>query len=85
MQTKLYLEFLMAENGCNFVLIQGFLFLLVGFLFKLGVFPFHLGLIDIYEGASLPLTLYLTTVIKFAILITFIRILLYLGYSLQFV
>ncbi len=63
----------------------GFVFILVGFLFKLGVFPYHMGLLDIYEGSSLIVTLYLISIVKFTILITLAKLLMNFFYNLQFI
>lgn len=41
---------------------------LVAFMFKLGVFPFHFWVPDVYQGASISGTLFISTIPKFAIL-----------------
>ena len=57
-------------------LIAG-LFILVGMGFKISAAPFHFWTPDVYEGAPLPITAYLSVASKaagFAILIRFIKI-----------
>jgi len=55
------------------VLLVGFLLFFVGLAFKIGLVPFHMWLPDVYEGAPLPVTAYLTTVSKGAVLFFAIR------------
>lgn len=57
-------------------LISG-LFILVGLGFKISAVPFHFWTPDVYEGAPLPITAYLSVASKaagFAVLIRFIKI-----------
>ncbi|MEJ2494686.1 MAG: NADH-quinone oxidoreductase subunit N [Ignavibacteriaceae bacterium] len=57
-------------------LIAG-LFILVGFGFKISAAPFHFWTPDVYEGAPIPITAYLSVASKaagFAVLIRFIKI-----------
>lgn len=55
------------------VLLVGFFLFFVGLAFKIGLFPFHMWLPDVYEGAPLPVTAYLATVSKGAVLFFAIR------------
>ena len=58
------------------VLISG-LFILTGFGFKISAAPFHFWTPDVYEGAPIPITAYLSVASKaagFAVLIRFIKI-----------
>ncbi len=58
------------------LLIAG-LFVIVGFGFKISAVPFHFWTPDVYEGAPLPITAYLSVASKaagFAVLIRFIKI-----------
>ena len=60
-------------------LISG-LFILVGFGFKISAAPFHFWTPDVYEGAPIPITAYLSVASKaagFAVLIRFISITFY--------
>jgi NADH-quinone oxidoreductase subunit N len=53
------------------------LFIMVGFGFKISAAPFHFWTPDVYEGAPLPITAYLSVASKaagFAVLIRFIKI-----------
>jgi NADH-quinone oxidoreductase subunit N len=57
-------------------LIAG-LFIIVGFGFKISAAPFHFWTPDVYEGAPLPITAYLSVASKaagFAVLIRFIKV-----------
>jgi len=49
-----------------FPLTVAFLFILSGFLFKLALAPFHLWAPDVYEGASTPVTAFLSVAPKVA-------------------
>lgn len=49
-----------------------FSFLLTGFAFKISVVPFHLWTADVYEGAPVPVTSFLSVVSKGAALFIFI-------------
>lgn len=46
------------------ILTMGFLFFLSGFFFKLSVVPFQFWTPDVYEGAPIPVTAYLSVVSK---------------------
>lgn len=48
----------------NPILTMGFLFFLSGFFFKLSVVPFQFWTPDVYEGAPIPVTAYLSVVSK---------------------
>ena len=52
-----------------------FVFLFGAFAFKLSVVPFHLWTADVYEGAPMPVTVYLSVVSKGAIAFVFAGIL----------
>jgi len=53
----------------------GFILLLSGFAFKISVVPFHLWTADVYEGAPIAVTAYLSVVSKGAILFVFVSVL----------
>lgn len=55
-------------------LIMGLTLILTLLLFKIAVVPFHAWAPDVYEGVPLVVTAYYTIVVKFAMLITFIKI-----------
>lgn len=52
-------------------LIGGAFFILVAFLFKAAAFPFHAWVVDVYDGASVPVTGYMATGLKTAIFAVF--------------
>ncbi len=52
-------------------LIGGSFFVLVAFLFKAAAFPFHAWVIDVYDGASVPVTGYMATGLKTAVFAVF--------------
>ena len=52
-------------------LMAGAFFILVAFLFKVAAFPFHAWVIDVYDGASVPVTGYMATGLKTAIFAVF--------------
>ncbi len=52
-------------------LIGGVFFILVAFLFKVAAFPFHAWVIDVYDGASVPITGYMATGLKTAVFAVF--------------
>lgn len=52
-------------------LIGGAFFILVAFLFKVAAFPFHAWVVDVYDGASVPVTGYMATGLKTAIFSVF--------------
>jgi len=54
----------------------GFLMLLAGVAFKLSLVPFHMWTPDVYEGAPVPVTAYLATVSKIAMVAVALRLML---------
>ncbi|MBM9614450.1 NADH-quinone oxidoreductase subunit N [Desulfobulbus rhabdoformis] len=62
-----------AANGFTQspAIIGGAFFILVAFLFKAAAFPFHAWVIDVYDGASMPITGYMATGLKTAIFAVF--------------
>ena len=52
-----------------------FVLLLSGFAFKISVVPFHLWTADVYEGAPVPVTSYLSVISKGSVLFVFISVL----------
>jgi NADH-quinone oxidoreductase subunit N len=83
---KYLLEFSNSSASIMHIYVYlGFIFLFVGFLFKLGVFPYHMGLLDVYEGSSLIITIYLISVVKFTIIVVVTKLLMNTFYALQFI
>ena len=62
------------SSNVYYAIILGLLFFLISLLFKLGAAPFHMWIPDIYEGIPTPVTIFLTTVPKVAILSILIRL-----------
>jgi NADH-quinone oxidoreductase subunit N len=54
------------SGGDDILLIVGLVFMVVGIAFKLGVVPFHMWVPDVYDGAPLAATLFISTVPKLA-------------------
>ncbi len=54
------------QDGDNVMLVFGLVFLVVGLAFKLGVVPFHMWIPDVYEGAPVAVTLFISSVPKMA-------------------
>jgi len=65
-------QYLMA-NGIlqSWAMIGGAFFIMVAFLFKAAAFPFHAWVVDVYDGASVPVTGYMATALKTAIFAVF--------------
>jgi NADH-quinone oxidoreductase subunit N len=61
-------------NGSSMQLFA-FILLLSGFAFKISVVPFHLWTADVYEGAPVAVTSYLSVVSKASILFVFVPVL----------
>ena len=57
------------------LLVFGLVFLVVGLAFKLGVVPFHMWIPDVYEGAPVATTLFISSVPKMAAFAMAIRLL----------
>jgi NADH-quinone oxidoreductase subunit N len=57
----------------------GAVLVIVGFLFKVASVPFQMWMPDVYEGAPVPVTGFMTTAIKAASFAAFVRVLASLG------
>ena len=57
------------------LLIFSFILLFAGFAFKISAVPFHLWTADVYEGAPVPITSYLSVISKGAIIFVFVSVL----------
>jgi NADH-quinone oxidoreductase subunit N len=55
--------------------VFAFVLLLAGFAFKISVVPFHLWTADVYEGAPVAVTSYLSVISKGSVLFVFISVL----------
>jgi NADH-quinone oxidoreductase subunit N len=63
------------------VFVLGAAMVLFGFLFKVAAAPFHMWMPDVYEGAPVPITGFMTTGLKAAAFATFIRVFIEMGYG----
>ncbi len=61
--------------GDSMLLAFGLVFLMIGIAFKFGAVPLHMWLPDVYHGAPLPITLFLSSVPKLAAVALAIRLL----------
>lgn len=72
--TLVFTEITPLLNGSPLQLLA-FILLLAGFSFKMSVVPFHLWTADVYEGAPVAVTAYLSVISKSAILFIFLQVL----------
>ncbi|MDZ7791204.1 MAG: NADH-quinone oxidoreductase subunit NuoN [Xanthomonadales bacterium] len=66
---------LAAGMGESMLLAVGLVFIVLGIAFKLGAVPLHMWVPDVYHGAPLPITLFLSSVPKLAAVALAIRLL----------
>jgi NADH-quinone oxidoreductase subunit N len=66
---------LAAGMGESMLLTVGLVFIVLGIAFKLGAVPLHMWVPDVYHGAPLPITLFLSSVPKLAAVALAIRLL----------
>jgi len=71
----LILSELPAHLSANPLQIFAFILLISGFGFKISSVPFHLWTADVYEGAPVAVTSYLSVVSKAAVLFVFVSVL----------
>ncbi len=67
-------ELAASLNGSPMQLF-GFVLIVAGFGFKISAVPFHLWTADVYEGAPIPVTSYLSVISKGAVLFVFVSVL----------
>jgi NADH-quinone oxidoreductase subunit N len=60
--------------GTSRVFLAGLGLVILGFAFKVSIFPFHSWTPDVYQGAPTPLTAYMSTAVKAASFIAFLRL-----------
>ncbi|MBI3358229.1 MAG: NADH-quinone oxidoreductase subunit N [Nitrospirae bacterium] len=72
--TILFSKIAAIEHKMSIGLVLGLLFVFIGIGFKIGAFPFHAWIPDVYEGAPIPVTAYLSVVPKAAALCLFLRL-----------
>lgn len=68
------LNFVAMSNSDNPLLSIGILLILVGLAFKVGAVPFHFWTPDVYQGAPIFITTFMSTVIKIAGVAAFYRL-----------
>lgn len=54
------------EVFSNVTLQYGLVFIISGLIFKFGAVPFHMWVPDVYQGSSIPVTLFISTIPKIA-------------------
>jgi NADH-quinone oxidoreductase subunit N len=64
-----------ASDSRDILLVLGLVFMVAGISFKLGVVPFHMWVPDVYQGAPLATTLFVSTVPKLAAFAMAVRLL----------
>lgn len=60
-----------SANGMSGALIGGGIFILIALFFKAAAFPFHAWAVDVYDGASMPVTGFMATAVKTAVFVLF--------------
>ncbi len=65
----------MTSPAENLILVFGLVFVVVGLAFKFGAVPFHAWVPDVYQGAPMPVTLYVGSAPKLAAMAMAIRLL----------
>ncbi len=66
----------LGGEGASTILLVGFLLIVAGIAFKLSLVPFHMWTPDVYEGAPVPVTAFLATISKAAMVAVSLRLLL---------
>jgi NADH-quinone oxidoreductase subunit N len=64
---------LKSSNYSTPLLLTGFSMMIVGLGFKLALAPFHMWTPDVYQGAPTPVTAYVATISKGAVMALFLR------------
>lgn len=62
-----------ASGHASLMLLAGFGMMIVGIGFKLALVPFHMWTPDVYQGAPVPVTTFIATVSKGAVMAVFLR------------
>lgn len=68
-------DYLQEQLTPNLLTLLAFAFMMGGFFFKMSAVPFHLWAADVYEGAPMAVTSYLSVVSKCSIVFVFVSIL----------
>jgi NADH-quinone oxidoreductase subunit N len=74
--TALYSEVskVVNEAGVTPALLLTAVFVAVAFLFRMEVVPFHSWVPDVYQGAATPVTAFISTAVKLAVFVAFLRL-----------
>lgn len=59
------------DNSLSALMLGGGFFILVALLFKVAAFPFHAWVVDVYDGASAPVTGFMATALKTSVFVLF--------------
>jgi NADH-quinone oxidoreductase subunit N len=73
MQFSAIVAALVSHNQLSLLVISGFGMMMVGIGFKLALVPFHMWTPDVYQGAPAPVSAYIATVSKGAVMAILIR------------
>jgi NADH-quinone oxidoreductase subunit N len=65
----------------NRVFLAGIVLVISGFAFKVSIFPLHAWTPDVYQGASTPVTAFMSTAVKAATFVSFLRFMNSEGYA----
>ena len=76
--TKIFQYAYSQTGSISPVYVMGAGLVVAGFLFKVAAVPFHMWMPDVYEGAPVPVTGFMTTGLKAAAFATFLRVFIYL-------
>lgn len=60
--------------GTNRIFLIGLGLLILGFAFKVSIFPLHAWTPDVYQGAPTPVTAFMSTAVKAATFVAFLRL-----------
>jgi len=63
-----------AVRSTDTIAVAGVVLVLLAFLLKAAVVPFHTWAPDAYEGATMPVTAYMATIVKAAVLLAAVRL-----------
>lgn len=63
-----------ALSGMSGLLALGYVFIFLSLLMKLAVVPVHMWMPDVYEGAPLPVTGFMTSALKAAVFVVFLNL-----------
>jgi len=66
----------------NMILKIGLVFIISGTVFKFGAVPFHMWVPDVYQGSPVPITLFISTLPKIAIISIFYRLFIQVFYNI---